>query len=162
MNSFEKILTQYEPMISSCIRKLNIYKNHDLYKQAGRIALWKAWIKFDEAKGEFAPYAYRCIYGTILDELKKEKHVEETINPMEDEKLSFLLEHVLERSIQNEDLNLALEQLTTNERALILWIFVEGISLQQAATRAGITIPGIKKRRERMLRKLREMMQNKK
>ncbi|MEI4768724.1 sigma-70 family RNA polymerase sigma factor [Psychrobacillus sp. FJAT-51614] len=162
MNTFEDTLNQYEPMISSCIRKLNIYKNHELYRQAGRIALWRAWVKFEAEKGEFAPYAYRCIYGSMLDELKKEKHEEETINPIEDEKLSFLLEQALVKSIQNEDLSLALETLTTNERELILWIFVEGISLQQAATRAGITIPGIKKRRERMLNKLRNSLKVKK
>ncbi|WP_391120098.1 sigma-70 family RNA polymerase sigma factor [Psychrobacillus sp. L3] len=158
MSIFEEHLVQYEPMIFACIRKLNIYKNHELYRQAGRIALWKAWVKFDSGRGEFAPYAYRCIYGAILDELKKENHIEETINPVEEEKLSFLVEQTLVRCIQHEDLALALEKLTTNERELILWIFVEGISLQQAATRAGITIPGIKKRRERLLTKLRENM----
>lgn len=148
-------------MISACIRKLNIYKNHELYKQAGRIALWKAWVKFDATKGEFAPYAYRSMYGAILDELKKDKHMEETINPVEEEKLSFLIDRALIHCIANEDLGLALEHLSANERELLSWIFVEGISLQQAATRAGITIPGIKKRRERMLNKLREKISSK-
>jgi RNA polymerase sigma factor (sigma-70 family) len=159
LNNFEEVLAQFEPMISSCIRKLNIYKNHELYRQAGRISLWKAWVKFDTERGEFAPYAYRCIYGSLLDELKKEKHNEETISPVEEEKLSFLVEKAMVMSFQNENLLLALEKLTENERELILWIFVEGISLQQAATRAGITIPGIKKRRERLLQKLRENLQ---
>ncbi|GGA20683.1 sigma-70 family RNA polymerase sigma factor [Psychrobacillus lasiicapitis] len=158
MNTFEEVLPQYEPMISACIRKLHIYKNHELYKQAGRIALWKAWVKFDATKGDFAPYAYRCIYGAMLDELKKEKHQEEYIDVVEDEKLSILLEKSLVTSFVNEELGTALENLTENERKLLLWIFVEGISLQQAATRAGITIPGIKKRRERLLLKLREKL----
>lgn len=158
MASFEETLIQFEPMISACIRKLNIYKNHEFYRQAGRIALWQAWIKFDAEKGEFAPYAYRCIYGAILDELKKEKRVEETIHPVEEDTLTVLVEETLVKSIENEDLVVALEKLTKNDRDLIIWIFVEGISLQQAATRAGITIPGIKKRRERMLIKLRENM----
>jgi RNA polymerase sigma factor (sigma-70 family) len=90
-----------------------------------------------------------------LDELKKEKHNEETISPVEEEKLAFLVEKAMVMSFQNENLLLALEKLTENERELILWIFIEGISLQQAATRAGITIPGIKKRREHLLQKLR-------
>ncbi|QFF98002.1 sigma-70 family RNA polymerase sigma factor [Psychrobacillus glaciei] len=161
MSTFEENLVQFEPMISACIRKLSIYKNHELYRQAGRIALWKAWVKFDAERGDFAPYAYRCIYGGILDELKKEKQIEETIDPMEEEKLTFLIEQTLTQSIHHESLAFALEKLTTNERELILWIFVEGISLQQAATRAGITIPGIKKRRERLLTKLRENMPKK-
>lgn len=155
---FENVLTQYEPMISACIRKLNIYKNHEFYRQAGRIALWRAWVKYDATKGDFAPFAYRTIYGAMLDELKKEKRVEEAVNPVEDEKLSILIDHALISSFENENLGFALEKLTSTERELISWIFVEGISLQQAATRAAITIPGIKKRRERMLEKLRESM----
>ncbi|MFJ7970276.1 sigma-70 family RNA polymerase sigma factor [Psychrobacillus sp. NPDC096389] len=158
MSTFEEVLSQFEPMISACIRKLHIYKNHELYRQAGRIALWKAWVKFDASKGDFAPYAYRCINGAMLDELKKEKHQEEYVDVVEDEKLSFLLEKSLVTSFVHEDLGIALENLTESERELLLWIFVEGISLQQAATRVGITIPGIKKRRERLLQKLREKL----
>lgn len=158
MSTFEEVLSQYEPMISACIRKLHIYKNLELYRQAGRIALWKTWVKFDAAKGDFAPYAYRCIYGALLDELKKEKRQEEYVDVVEDEKLSLLLERSLVTSFVHEDLGIAMENLTESERELLLWIFVEGISLQQAATRVGITIPGIKKRRERLLQKLREKL----
>lgn len=159
MTDFEEVLEQFEPMISACIRKLSIYKNHELYRQAGRIALWKAWVKFDKEKGDFAAYAYRSIYGGMLDELKREKRQEEQADLVEDEKLAFLLEQSLVTSIEHEDLELAIESLQSNERELLMWIFVEGISLQQAATRVGITIPGIKKRRERMLTKLRERLE---
>ena len=159
MTNFEDVLKQFEPMISACIRKLSIYKNHELYRQAGRIALWKAWVKFEVEKGDFAPYAYRSIYGGILDELKREKRQEEQVDPMEDEKLGFLLEQSMATSLLREDLEIAIESLQSNERELLMWIFVEGVSLQQAATRVGITIPGIKKRRERMLAKLRERIE---
>ncbi|SFQ51740.1 RNA polymerase sigma factor, sigma-70 family [Psychrobacillus psychrotolerans] len=158
MTDFEEVLEQFEPMISACIRKLSIYKNHEIYRQAGRIALWKAWVKFDEDKGDFAPYAYRSIYGGMLDELKKEKQQEEHADLVEDEKLAVLLEKNLVLSIVSEDLERAIESLQAQERELLMWIFVEGISLQQASTRVGITIPGIKKRRERMLVKLREQI----
>lgn len=158
MKTFEEVLEQYEPMISACIRKLNIYKNHEMYKQAGRIALWKAWQRFDEEKGDFTPYAYRSMYGAMLDELKKEKHQEEHVHVVEDEKLTFILEKSLEKNFSNEALEIAIENLSENERKLLLWIFVEGISLSEAAVRVGITIPGIKKRRLRLLRKLRERL----
>lgn len=159
LTDFEEVLEQFDPMISACIRKLNIYKNHEIYRQAGRIALWKAWVKFDEGKGNFAPYAYRSIYGGMLDELKKEKRQEEYTDPMEDEKLAVMLEKSIVLSIVSEDLERAIESLQAQERELLMWIFVEGISLQQAATRVGITIPGIKKRRERILVKLRERIE---
>ena len=159
MTDFEEVLEQFEPMISACIRKLSIYKNHEIYRQTGRIALWKAWVKFDEGKGNFAPYAYRSIYGGMLDELKKEKRQEEHADLVEDEKLAVLLEKNLVLSKVSEDLERAIESLQAQERELLMWIFVEGISLQQAATRVGITIPGIKKRRERILVKLRERIE---
>ncbi|MEK5206106.1 RNA polymerase sigma factor [Psychrobacillus sp. FSL H8-0510] len=116
-------------------------------------------MKFDEGKGDFAPYAYRSIYGGVLDELKKEKRQEEHADLVEDEKLAVLLEKNLALSIVSEDLERAIESLQTQERELLMWIFVEGISLQQVATRVGITIPGIKKRRERILVKLRERIE---
>lgn len=159
LTDFEDVLKQFEPMISACMRKLSIYKNHELYRQAGRIALWKAWVRYDVKKGDFAPYVYRSIYGGILDELKREKRQEEQVDPVEDEKLAFLLEQALVTSLLREDLEIAIESLQSKEQELLMWIFVEGISLQQAATRVGITIPGIKKRRERMLAKLRELME---
>ena len=81
----------------------------------------------------------------MLDELKKEKHQEENVDVVEDEKLTLLLEKSLVTSFIHEDLGIALENLTENERELLLWIFVEGISLQQAAARVGITIPASKK-----------------
>ena len=116
-------------------------------------------MKFDVEKGDFAAYAYRSIYGGMLDELKRERRQEEQVDPVEDEKLAFLLEQSLVTSILSEDLEIAIESLHSNERELLMWIFVEGISLQQAANRVGITIPGIKKRRERMLKKLRDRIE---
>ena len=85
--------------------------------------------KFDDERGDFAPYAYRSIYGGMLDELKREKRQEEQVDPVEDEKLAFLLEKSLVASFQREDLEIAIESLQPNERELLMWIFVEGISL---------------------------------
>lgn len=129
-----------------------------MYKQSGRIALWRAWMRFDEQKGAFAPYAYRSIYGAMLDELKKDTHLGENVEPVEEEKLTYLKEQSFPTAFIHEELNIALNSLSRREQELLLWIFVEGISLSQAAERAGITISGIKKRRERLLNKLRERL----
>ena len=53
MMNFEDVLEQYEPMISASIRKLNIYRDHDSFKQAGRVALWQAWHRFDASERKF-------------------------------------------------------------------------------------------------------------
>ncbi|MFS0689399.1 sigma factor [Sporosarcina sp. 179-K 8C2 HS] len=91
MLNFEDVLAQYEPMITANIRKLNIYREHEHYRQTGRVALWQAWQRFDREKGDFTPFAYRSIRGAMLDEMKKESRFEEHFMPAEDEKLTNLI-----------------------------------------------------------------------
>lgn len=160
VNNFEQVLEKYKPMISACLRRLNIYKNHDAFKQAGFIALWRAWIKYDSSKGDFTPFANRTIYGAMLDELKKENLIEERFQLLEHDRLSNLIDHDQLLHIENEQLATVLKRLPSHEIELLLWIYVEEVSLQQAAIKAGISLSGIKKRKERSLKKLRKEMSN--
>lgn len=156
MQEFEHVLAQYEPMISHSIRKLNIYRDHEQYRQVGRIALWRAWERFDTKKGDFTPFAYRSIRGAMLDELKREARHEERFMPAINEVIidSLGAEETREYTWLLE----VLEQLDPHEKAYIQWTFVEKCSLAECAGRAGISVAGVKKRRERMMKKLREMM----
>ena len=72
MKDFEEVAVQYAPMISALIRKLHIYRDYDTFRQIGNIALWQAWQRFEDSKGNFTPFAYRSIQGAMLDELKRE------------------------------------------------------------------------------------------
>lgn len=159
LTHFEDLLMQYEPMISASIRNLNIFRDHEQYKQAGRIALWQAWQRFDEEKGNFTPFAFKSIRGAMLDEMKKENYLVEHNLHAEEE----LLEIVDERSIFvtqcSTDLQEALSTLSTVEQQLLHALFIEGITLAECAAQANISIPGIKKRRERALLKLRDILQ---
>ncbi len=96
MYEFEQVLEQFEPMISSAIRKCRIYKNHEFYRQTARIALWKAWENYNDGEGDFAPYAYTCIRGSILDELRRESLYAERYQPEQDDIIEFFAPHVLE------------------------------------------------------------------
>ena len=160
MDTFEDVLNQFEPMIHACIRKLNIYKNHDSFIQVGRIGLWKAWQRFDSSRGEFAPFAYRSIYGSLLDELKKSV-IEDNVIPAEDQILEILLNLPVESSMDSEELIHALAQLKLSEQQLIQLLFVERFSLDEVALYLGISKAGVKKKRERTLQKLRQIMSNK-
>ncbi|MCG7337151.1 sigma-70 family RNA polymerase sigma factor [Sporosarcina sp. ACRSM] len=155
MTNFEDILQQYEPMISASIRKLNIYRDHDSFIQAGRIALWQAWNRFDEAKGSFTPFAYRSIRGAMLDEMKKENKFEEHVMRMEDESLGIIIEARSDWGALY-DLGETLSILSPAESELVHWLFIEGFTLAECAERIGITVAGIKKRRQRILGKLRK------
>lgn len=157
METYEDVLIQFEPMIHACIRKLNIYKNHDAFLQGGRVGLWKAWQRYDSSKGDFAPFAYRSIYGSLLDELKKAAN-EENIIPAEDQTLEILLNKPAESSLDSEELVYALSQLNLAEQQLIHLLFVDRSSLDEVALHLGITKAGVKKKRERTLLKLRRIL----
>lgn len=159
MNTFEEVLTQYEPMISSLIRKTNIYRDFEQYRQAGKIALWHAWQRFDLTKGDFTPFAYRSIRGALLDEMKIQNRFEERVIQMEDD----ILEKVIDAEfsvpfVWSEPVDYALDCLSIAERELISWLFVDCLSLAECATRTGISVAGVKKRRERILVKIRESL----
>ncbi|MGG0670241.1 sigma-70 family RNA polymerase sigma factor [Lederbergia citrisecunda] len=158
--NFEDVLAQYEPMISANIRQLNIYRDHEQYRQAGRVALWQAWNRFDEKKGDFTPYAFRSIRGALLDELKRESRLEQHVMPAEDEMLTLWIgADDTEWDGSNDRLHHAISWLTNGEKELLQWLFIEGLTQADCAKRAGISVPGIKKRRERLLKKLREMLE---
>jgi DNA-directed RNA polymerase len=144
-------------MIHACIRKLRIYKNHDSFIQVGRVGLWKAWQRYDSSKGDFAPFAYRSIYGSLLDELKKAAN-EENILPAEDQLLEILLNKPAESSVDLEELINALSQLNLAEQQLIQLLFIDRSSLDEVALHFGITKAGVKKKRQRTLQKLKRIM----
>lgn len=157
MKSFEEVYQQYEPMIFSCIRKLRIYKNHDSFIQSGRIGLWKAWLRFDKVKGDFAPFAYRSIYGSILDELKNSAR-EERIVPTENQTLENLVEQTDMQSFCSEQYYELMDLLPEKEQQLVQLLFLDCYSLDEVARLLNITKAGVKKRRERTIGKLRSFI----
>lgn len=160
MKNFEEVLIQFEPMISAAMRSLNIYRDHDQFRQAARIALWRAWSKYEEERGDFAPFAYMSIRGAILDEIKKENRYEEREAPLEVEILNLLANETnVQEDVWSERIQLAISELTIAEKQLLSWIFIEGCSLKECAVRAGISVSGIKKRRERILKRLKEKLE---
>ena len=162
LEKFEDVLTQYEPMISASMRKLNIYRDHDSFRQAGRVALWQAWTRYEEGKGHFAPFASISIRGAMLDLLKKEVRFEENVMQTEEDVLEFLNDiesPASDLDLWSDRLCLAFNVLNDAEREFIHWFFVEGLSQAECAVKAGVSVAGIKKRRQRMLVKLREVLQ---
>lgn len=159
MKTFEEVLTQYEPMISSLIRKTHIYRDFEQYRQAGKVALWQAWERFDLSKGDFTPFAYRSIRGALLDEMKIQNRFEQRVIQMEDDILEMVIDaDIPEPFVWSEKVDHALFCLSDKERELISWLFVEGLSLNDCAAQIGISVAGVKKRRERTLLKLHDSL----
>lgn len=160
MLNFEDVLKQYEPMISACIRQLNIYREHEQYRQTGRVALWQAWQRFDDEKGNFTPFAYQSIRGAMLDEMKRETRFEQRFMPAEDDILTKWIETDDDEGCGTKNhLEYAIDELDEEERRLLYWLFVERCTQAECARRAGISVVGIKKRRQRLLQKLREVLE---
>ncbi|MFX3674757.1 MAG: sigma-70 family RNA polymerase sigma factor [Paenisporosarcina sp.] len=160
METFDEVLKAFEPMIYAILRRLRIYKDHEQFIQIGRIGLWQAWKRYQEERGNFAPFAYRSIYGMMLDELKKSNAYDLKTLPTEDD--------VLERFIGAastsktppilDGLQEALHVLNDQEKKLIQLLFFEGYTLEEVAIQIGISKSGVKKKRERTLKKLRDFI----
>jgi len=146
-------------MIFATIRQLNIYRDHDIFTQAGRFALWQAWTRYDEGKGHFAPYASRSIRGAMLDELTKETHFEDHVGHADEESLEYMNEMQAPLPVVWSDrLEIAFELLTPNEKELIQLFYIDRLTQAQCAERIGLSVAGIKKRRERLLIKLKTII----
>jgi len=78
-------------MITAIFTQLHIYKDFDYYRHIASIAVWRAWLKADPAKGQFSAYLYSSIKGEILNELSKEKNYSERITVVDGETLILFL-----------------------------------------------------------------------
>ncbi|MET1015122.1 MAG: sigma-70 family RNA polymerase sigma factor [Paenisporosarcina sp.] len=158
METFEEVLEQYEPMIYACIRKLRIYKNYTEFIQAGRVGLWQAWKRYDQDRGEFAPYAYRSIYGTMLDELKKSVANEQNLVPTKSVVIERIMSDSDDRTFINEFIDEAISHLKSTDQLLIQLLFIKGYTLDEVAHHMNISKSNLKKKRQRILKKLKERM----
>lgn len=155
MKNFDEALVQYSPMISAIIRKLHIYRDYDAFRQVGRIALWQACQRFDESKGNFTPFAFRSIHGAMLDELKKESRFSSRFAVTENEAFEWISDDRFEEGLPDW---LDARMISETEYALLDDLFVKGKSLSDLAVASGLSLAGMKKRRERVLKKVKANM----
>lgn len=153
LKNFEEVNIQYSPMISALIRKLHIYRDFESFHQVGRIALWQAYQRFDETKGDFTPFAYRSIQGALLDELKRESRYAERFAVMENDKFEWIAEEPGDDCLPEWLGKIKLEK---NEWELLEALFVKGKSVAALAEEEQLSLAGMKKRRERLLKKVKE------
>lgn len=153
MDDFKEVDEQYAPMISALIRKVHIYRDYEVYRQVGKVALWQAWMRFDGEKGDFTPFAFRTVHGALLDELAREGRYA---------KLFILSDggdfNELEAPVQDEKLPewIGSMDLKEKERKLLKELFVEDKAIKQLAELYGISVAGMKKKRARLLEKIKE------
>lgn len=137
-------------MISAVIRKLHIYRDYDTFRQIGNIALWQAWQRFEDEKGNFTPFAYRSIQGAMLDELKRETKRNDQVSHIANSQE----EEIREEKADSLPDWLEVNKLNKHEIWLLEALYVNGRSLSELAVTEEISLAGMKKRRERLLKKL--------
>lgn len=152
MNDFEEVAVTYAPMISAIIRKLHIYRDYDTFRQIGNIALWQAWQRFEDGKGHFTPFAYRSIQGAMLDELKRETKRNDQVSRIANGQEEEIREEVADGLPDWLEVN----KLNKHEKWLLEALYVNGRSLSELAVTEDISLAGMKKRRERLLKKLKD------
>lgn len=157
--SFEEVLESVQPMISSILTSLRIYKDYDYYRQVAAIAVWKAWLKADPTKGQLSGYIYSNIKGELLNELIKEKNYLEKIATVDDETLDYFRSEFEREEYNYPQSSNFLEslicQLKQVERSILYLYYVEDLSDQDIANILGFSVAAIKKRRQRIIKKLR-------
>ncbi|WP_298827091.1 sigma-70 family RNA polymerase sigma factor [uncultured Planococcus sp.] len=152
MKDFEEVAVKYAPMISAVIRKLHIYRDYETFRQIGTIALWQAWERFEDEKGNFTPFAYRSIKGAMLDELKRETKRNDQLPP----KGAGAQEEDREEMVDGLPDWLDVGKLNGQEKRLLEALYVKGCSLPELSIAENISLAGMKKRRERLLKKLKD------
>ena len=160
MEEFELILEQYEPMITSILKRAHVYKNHEHFRQSARIALWKAWQNYNPERGPFAPYAYRTMQTTIYTEMKNENNYSDHQIAYERDKLTATAQIMEDRYHQTEHelgdiLDTLKELLNEKEIQLIVDLYINGYSYEDLCNKYGVTIYALRKRRDRIIQKIR-------
>lgn len=159
MEEFEKVLEEYQPMISSVLRKAHVYKNHEHFRQCATIALWQAWQKYDPDRGPFAPYAYRSMLTTVYTEMKKDNRYADHQIPYEKDKLTNVAQFMDLKNKPHNHLSTfeyLSEILKEEEIQLILELYYYQYTYDELSEKYGASTAALRKRRDRILKKIRE------
>lgn len=154
--TFEERYEQFEPMIFHMMKKLHVTRDHDLYLQEGRIALWKASEKFQEENGEFAPFAYQYIRGGILDLMRKQNKLLERETVKSDEYWQMNMEITEDKLLEIDMLAPYAEGLTAHQKKWFWHTFVDDMKMSEIAERHKVSVSAVKKWKKGAVERLQE------
>ena len=157
MQNFETVFEEHEKLINQAMFHLKIYRNFDEFYQLGRIALWEATIKYDPTKSAFEPFAFMMIKFKMVKEISQLNHISQFESVLEETQFQFTLD---EQSATVDEFNEIewLMFLPKQERELLKLAFFEDRTNGDIAKMLVCTPEAIKKRRQRLLKKVKEML----
>ncbi|MEK4424888.1 sigma-70 family RNA polymerase sigma factor [Solibacillus sp. FSL K6-1523] len=157
MQNFETVFEEHEKLINQAVFHLKIYRNFEEFYQLGRIALWEATIKYDPKKSAFEPFAFMMIKFKMVKEISQSNQISEFESVLEETQFQFALDEqstAVDEFKEIEWLMLLPEQ----ERVLLKLAFFEDRTNRDIAKMLGSTEEAVKKRRQRLVKKVREML----
>jgi RNA polymerase sigma factor (sigma-70 family) len=159
MESFDQLATQYEKMIHSIIHSLHIYKQQEEYYQTGLIGLWEASKKFDPSKGSFTSFAFCHIKGKILNELTKNRRIEDRSVFVEEETLELMAEAYFDDPLNETTLREYVVTLTENQKKWLYYTVEHDLSVREISQIEGVSVSAVKQWRAGAREKLRKIHQ---
>ncbi|OEH92034.1 sigma-70 family RNA polymerase sigma factor [Bacillus solimangrovi] len=155
MQSFEILLKQYEPLLRTQMKKLNLCKDYDFYYQCGCIALWQAYSRYDPTKGRFSTYAFSTVRGMLLSELRTQIKYEQRFKSSDG-----IAQHAIHydeyEALILIDIEQLCEELTDKQATWLKKVVLEKKTVQQIAIEAHTTSKCVRSWREEALKKLRK------
>lgn len=157
--NFELYYEQYKPLIQKVMYKCKVYGNYDEFRHIAMIGLWEAIKTFDEKKGSLDSYVYFKMKHKIMKEMgRQNKNRERFIVTMDDE-LIFLLESRQMPEVKNSiSLETIWQNLKPQERQLLFLYYGEQMGDAEIAQLFAMKTDTVKKRRQRLIKKLRELV----
>src|SRR5690625_3786614 len=144
-------ISSYEPMIYSCINKLNILYDKDEYMQIGRLAVYEGLKKFDSSKAKCSEsqFLYTMIRQRLIDEIRKTSRYQERNTLVDDDGLAGCF--VKDEYYINNDIDKVL-----NTREYNWFILVsDGYSLKEIARQLDVSLSTAKNIRKSARNKIR-------
>ena len=170
-------MIEYEAMMYSILKKYGLYNKREDYIDICYIGYTKALKKYDSSKSKPATYIYKCIENELLQCLRKENAIkrqreESSINYIYDEN-GHTLEDLISNDVdiendfikkeQNKELYNSIKNLTKREQYIIKSFFglnCEAKTQFEIGERLGITQTQVSRLKDRILLKMRGMMEN--
>lgn len=156
--SFACLLDKYSRPVHSLI--LRIVRNKEDAEELTQDVFMKVFKKIDSFKGDssFSTWIYKIAYNTAISETRKKKNESLFIEDMMIYNVSEEdVANILEPANENEQLNrleAALDRLPPDERAIILFFYMEDKSIEDIVTISGLSVSNVKTKLHRIRKKL--------
>lgn len=161
MQDVDEPIGEFEYLILRVIAKYKLFQEKENYMQVGRLAIWKAVKEFDQTRGNFEMYAYMMIKYAIVREFQGKLKVTQHETSTEDEKLSYLSDTATKLAPHQMERPEWYYHLFSEHQRIIELLYYEGYSIKDAAKLEGISYDAMKKRRAKMLKNARALLQKK-